>query len=67
MTQILLAASNTREGASVEEVNRRLRVRIVELLNRNEELHWKVAALEARAAALERGLEGATAWAGMLF
>jgi hypothetical protein len=63
-----METSNTKvEKPASEEQPERLQVLIGELLQENQKLRFQVAALEQQAQNAERGLAGATKWAGMLF
>jgi len=55
------------EHAPAAAENQRLQVLVGELLKENQTLRFKVAQLEQKAESAERGLAGATAWAGMMF
>jgi hypothetical protein len=59
--------TNTKtEGPAAGEQPERLQVLIGELLEENQKLRFKVAALERQAQSAERGLANATKWAGTL-
>ncbi len=51
---------------ALEASNRRLQSLVGELLATNQELRFKIAALERQVGQAERGLAKATNWAGML-
>lgn len=51
---------------ALEASNRRLQSLVGELLATNQELRFKIAALERQVGQAERGLTNATSWAGML-
>lgn len=51
---------------AAETGNHRLQSLVGELLETNQELRFKVAALEQQLGQAERGLASATSWAGLL-
>jgi hypothetical protein len=51
---------------SLDEQNRRLKTLVAELLKTNQDLRFKLAALEDEAESLKRGLARSVPWAGML-
>jgi hypothetical protein len=50
----------------LETANRRLQSLVGELLATNQELRFKIVALETQVGQAKRGLSNATRWAGML-
>ena len=67
MAQMEPKMSTTPDASlALEASNRRLQSLVGELLATNQELRFKIAALERQVGQAERGLAKSTSWAGML-